>query len=127
VFRSLTFFRLQVKKTAQKHLMHLKVIQQMSNVPRSVGIPPLNDASFDQALTVPSAAAAAAHSPIPMTDDGRINPLAGMGLTDEQYASILQNMVSGQNFGDGMVSEKRPLDDGPDGRDLKRSRFEVLE
>jgi len=35
-------------------------------------------------------------------DDGRINPLAGMGLTDEQYSLILQNIVSGDGFLDGM-------------------------
>ena len=35
-------------------------------------------------------------------DDGRINPLAGMGLTDEQYNLILQNIVSGDGFLDGM-------------------------
>jgi len=35
-------------------------------------------------------------------DEGRINPLAGMGLTDEQYNLILQNIVSGDGFLDGM-------------------------
>jgi len=35
-------------------------------------------------------------------DEGRINPLAGMGLTDEQYSLILQNIVSGDGFLDGM-------------------------
>ena len=35
-------------------------------------------------------------------DEGRINPLAGMGLTDEQYNLILQNIVSGDGFFDGM-------------------------
>jgi hypothetical protein len=37
-------------------------------------------------------------------DEGRINPLAGMGLTDEQYNLILQNIVSGDGFLDGMDS-----------------------
>ena len=31
-------------------------------------------------------------------DDGRINPLAGMGLSDEQYNMILQNLVNGETF-----------------------------
>ena len=35
-------------------------------------------------------------------DEGRINPPAGMGLTDEQYNLILQNIVSGDGFLDGM-------------------------
>ena len=44
-------------------------------------------------------------------DEGRINPLAGMGLTDEQYNLILQNIVSGDGFLDGMdnlVSSSSP-------------------
>lgn len=88
-------------------------------------------------------------------EEGRLNPLAGMGLTDEQYNVILQNIVHGDGFmggmgmvggeagmgagaggmGDGMGSgggggggEKRQLDDGgEDGREGKRSRFEVVE
>ena len=82
---------------AQKHLMHLKVIQTMSRVPRSVGIPPLSDPSFDQAL----AQASAMNVPLAFSlgdDEGKINPLAGMGLTDEQYTLILQNLVNGESF-----------------------------
>ncbi len=68
-------------------------------------------------------------------DEGRINPLAGMGLTDEQYTMILQNLVNGESFMgigmpamDGMLdSGKRALDDNGDGRDGKRGRFEVIE
>ncbi|KAL6300238.1 hypothetical protein BKA93DRAFT_740923 [Sparassis latifolia] len=111
----------------EKHLMHLKVIQTMSKVPRSVGVPPLSDSNFDQALSVASPFA------IPSgEDDGKINPLAGMGLTDEQYSLILQNLVNGESFMgigplEGAGGDKRPLDDAPDGRDGKRSRFEVVE
>ncbi|KAK7694095.1 hypothetical protein QCA50_003671 [Cerrena zonata] len=116
----------------EKHLMHLKVIQTMTKVPRSVGVPPLSDASFDQALVMQastmasnaassstldsntSTAQGSTSSSTPATlsapspnfsfplalgdDDGKINPLAGMGLTDEQYSMILQNLVSGENF-----------------------------
>ncbi|EPQ57751.1 hypothetical protein GLOTRDRAFT_119791 [Gloeophyllum trabeum ATCC 11539] len=117
----------------EKHLMHLKVIQQMSRIPRSVGIPPLSDPSFDQALAMQ---ANSMFQPGQMADeDGKINPLAGMGLTDEQYAMILQSMVNGESFpgipafasGSGSGSEKRGLDEETDGRDPKRSRFEVVE
>jgi osomolarity two-component system response regulator SKN7 len=140
--------------------MHLKVIQQMSKVPRSIGIPPLSDEAFEQAFTSNAAAAAAAAASsarasaegqlVPMgsvmmqgvpgvpDDDGRINPLAGMGLSDEQYATILQNLVNGESFsnitrglGDGIAAvnagEKRGLDDAGDGREGKRSRFELVE
>ena len=66
-------------------------------------------------------------------DEGKINPLAGMGLTDEQYTLILSNLVNGESFqGIDAVhglgeSSKRSLDDPHDGRDPKRSRFEVIE
>lgn len=106
--------------------MHLKVIQTMSKVPRSVGIPPVSDSGFDQALTMQ----------VPLgsigEDDGKINPLAGMGLTDEQYTLILQNLVNGESFmGIGSLegmdgSGKRSLDDVSDGRESKRSRFEEV-
>ncbi|TFK33858.1 hypothetical protein BDQ12DRAFT_669888 [Crucibulum laeve] len=134
----------------EKHLMHLKVIQQMGRVPRPLGVPPLNDAGFEQAITSGAAASGAlipqamqsTNNSYGITDGmenegGRINPLAGMGLTDEQYNQILQNIVNGESFMGGMGlegmgtnisgSEKRPLDDPSDGRDSKRSRFEVIE
>jgi osomolarity two-component system response regulator SKN7 len=134
--------------------MHLKVIQQMSRVPRSVGIPPLSDSSFEQAFTSQAALATASGSGSSSNDnslmlnpaspfnfglgedDGRINPLAGMGLTDEQYNMILQNLVSGESFVSGIgmdadnspvIRHKRTLEDSNDGRDGKRSRFEVIE
>ena len=121
----------------QKHLMHLKVIQTLSRVPRSVGVPPLSDPSFDNALALQAQA-----SMLPLgfslggdDDDGKINPLAGMGLTDEQYTLILQNLVNGESFSGvsslegatGGESSKRSLDDASDGRESKRSRFEVIE
>ena len=148
---------------AQKHLMHLKVIQQMARVPRSVGIPPLSDDALEAAFTSHAAAATAAAAAaaagtggqlVPQNgvmmqgalmgtseDDGRINPLAGMGLTDEQYTVILQNLVNGESFagvarmslGGGAsvtvanVGEKRSLDDASDMREGKRSRFELVE
>ena len=126
----------------EKHLTHLKVIQTLSRVPRSVGVPPLSDPSFDHALAVQ---AAAQQLPLGFAigggedDDGKINPLAGMGLTDEQYTLILQNLVNGESFaglsalegatggGGGGESSKRSLDDAGDGREAKRSRFEVIE
>ncbi|KAI0784340.1 HSF-type DNA-binding-domain-containing protein [Abortiporus biennis] len=113
----------------EKHLMHLKVIQTMSRIPRSVGIPPLSDPQFDQALISSVVAASSssassssltgtsASSPetpatssssgnqnsmqLPLSlreDDGRINPLAGMGLSDEQYVMILGNIMNSESF-----------------------------
>ena len=134
----------------EKHLTHLKVIQTLSRVPRSVGVPPLSDPSFDDALAVQASAAqqAAANGALPLgfslggdDDDGKINPLAGMGLTDEQYTMILQNLVNGESFAGVSALEcqsrgvgvgasgsgKRALDEAGDGREPKRSRFELIE
>ncbi len=125
----------------EKHLTHLKVIQTLSRVPRSVGVPPLSDPSFDNALAI-QANAMQQQQQLPIgfslggeDDDGKINPLAGMGLTDEQYTLILQNLVNGESFSgvsslEGAntgESSKRALDDAGDGREVKRSRFEVIE
>lgn len=87
----------------------------------------------------------------------RINPLAGMGLTDERYQAILKDLVNGDGLMDigvpegltfpnseemnmnlgidvsvglsvGGVAEKRVLDDDGDSmREGKRGRFEVLD
>ena len=126
----------------EKHLTHLKVIQTLSRIPRSVGVPPLSDPSFDNALAVQAGAMQQAQQQLPLgfslggeDDDGKINPLAGMGLTDEQYTLILQNLVNGESFSGvsslegatGGESSKRSLDDASDGRESKRSRFEVIE
>jgi osomolarity two-component system response regulator SKN7 len=128
--------------------MHLKAIQQMARIPRSIGVPPLSDSAFEQALTVQAQASnlMAANggdrqgTPGGSDDEGKINPLAGMGLTDEQYSMILQNLVNGEPFmgisglnpadltGASSSSSKRPLDDGQDQeRSGKRGRFEIVE
>lgn len=147
----------------EKHLMHLKVIQQMSKVPRSLGVPPLSDPSFSEALAVGASqlqrhasssnpgSSSNSSSLHPMLgamsgydDDGRINPLAGMGLSDERYAAILRDIVTQESFsgvgvpegfsfglagalGPGMGGEKRGLDDEGDAREGKRGRFEIIE
>jgi len=101
----------------EKHLMHLKVIGHLNQVPRSLGIPPLNDASFDQALT------------LPMTSVGefdyRPNPLAGMGVSDADYELLVQGIVSD---GLGTPHKRGFLEDDESGsNDMKRQRFEVVE
>ncbi|KAH7889124.1 SKN7, two-component response regulator [Phlebopus sp. FC_14] len=148
----------------EKHLMHLKVIQQMSKIPRSIGVPPLSDSAFTEALMVGAAnsassalsapnanASASTSAPASDTlipsydDDGRINPLAGMGLSDERYHAILRDLVNGENLmgvgvpdgfafgammaagggaGDGVGAGG---DDGDGMREGKRARFEMLD
>ncbi|KAF9646083.1 hypothetical protein BDM02DRAFT_3100448 [Thelephora ganbajun] len=131
-----------------KHLMHLKAIQQQqlnSKVPRSIGIPPMSDPSFENAMTIQAQTQDLSQSlGMSIDDDGKINPFAGMGLTDEQYNQILQRIVSGESFTDitaggmsgsiiGMsgvsVMGKRGLGEVVESVDdrNKRGRFEVLE
>ncbi|KAG6830555.1 hypothetical protein H0H87_007663 [Tephrocybe sp. NHM501043] len=169
----------------EKHLMHLKVIQQQmrgTSVPRSLGAPSLSDSGFETPLASTSNLNASA---LPATTsnndptssstsngnttfanmtsfsitpppvgfdteaDGRINPLVGMGLTDDQYNMILQNLVNTDGFLNGLPlldesgsvrREKRgrESDGGEDGlgmggmgtadevREGKRSRFEEV-
>ena len=159
-------------------------MQQMTVIPRSVGVPPLSDANFEQVLMtnammvqqqqqqqrhsattmaglpvsredatctnplsfpislphqqqqlVPQSQASYASLFAMGEDDERINnPLAGMGLSDDHYNMILQNLVNGERFMgmgmDGVVGGggvKRPIDDGGDERGGKRGRFEVIE
>jgi len=78
---------------------------------------------------------AVTHDADSVDDDGRINPLAGMGLTDDQYTLILQSLVNGDSFVGGVdgvgslvaSGEKRASEESGDGRNPKRSRFEILE
>lgn len=111
----------------------------MAQIPRSVGIPPLSDSAFEQALAVGASNNSLMAAGGSDEHDGRINPLAGMGLTDEQYTMILQNLVNGETFpgvqlppdpvdvGGSVGGSKRGLEDDDDGRNGKRGRFEVLE
>ncbi|KAJ7671004.1 HSF-type DNA-binding-domain-containing protein [Mycena rosella] len=121
----------------EKHLTHLTVIKQKMStsmrVPRQPGIPPLNDVGFDSALQAGASSASSDNALMgyglgsPDAGDGRINVLAGMGLSDEQYNIMLAGIVNGDAFNFG---EKRSLDldeVDSDGREGKRGRFEVVE
>ncbi|KAF7294641.1 Response regulatory domain-containing protein [Mycena indigotica] len=129
----------------EKHLVHLTVIKEKMStsvrIPRQPsGIPPLNDAGFEGALQAGAASMSSSSSSPSLTNynfglsspelnDGRINVLAGMGLSDEQYNIMLAGIVNGDGITFGS-SEKRSLELGdgdPDGPEGKRSRFEVVE
>jgi len=147
----------------EKHLAHLRAIQQMSRIQRPLGVTNLegsSDTSYSQGLPMASSSELLSFVPSggrPNEDDDRINPIAGLGLTDEQYNLIVQDIVNAESFGlglgldegttvngssgssmmrDGMgmmsmamlgIGEKRGLEDPSDGREGKRSRFEVIE
>ena len=70
----------------------------MAQMPRSVGIPPLSDSAFEQVLAVGASNNSLIAAGGSDDTDGRINPLTGMGLMDEQYTMILQNLVNRDTF-----------------------------
>jgi len=140
--------------------MHLKVIQQMSKLPRSISAPMFEQEfmssssmiqstlpsmikpssaigsdtqTMNEPTGVPTGRSSLSFLNFGGAYNGGINLLAGMGLTDDQYTLILQNMVNGESvIDDGMnvvgTSEKRTLQDlSEDGRNRKRSRFETIE
>ncbi|KAJ7460870.1 HSF-type DNA-binding-domain-containing protein [Mycena galericulata] len=121
----------------EKHLTHLTTIKQKIGTSMRIsrpltGTPPLNDAGFESALQA-GAASSQDNSLMgyglggPDGGDGRINVLAGMGLTDEQYNVMLAGIVNGDGFNFSSEKRSRDPDEEPDGRDGKRSRFEVIE
>lgn len=73
----------------QKHLIHLKAIQQMADIPRFVGVPPLSDSGVIDAV------ATGAAQFISTSNTAFIrNPLAGMGFNDDTYRLMLQNYIA---------------------------------
>lgn len=121
-----------VMHVLQKHLIHLKAIQQMGKFPRGIGAA---DTSIEEDPETSLAVQPSMNLPV-VEDSGRIDPLAGMGLTQQQYQLILQGLVHGDNSLSaamngsaslGIASEKRSLEETEDERDVKRGRFEVLE
>jgi osomolarity two-component system response regulator SKN7 len=114
--------------------MHLKAIQQMGKFPRALGAA---DTGIEEDPETSLAVQPSMNPPV-VEDNGRLDPLAGMGLTQQQYQLILQGLVHGDSSlgtaanGAGPASvaiagEKRSLEDAEDERDGKRGRFVVLE
>ena len=106
----------------------------MGRFPRALGAA---DTSIEEDPETSLAVQPSMNPPV-VEDSGRIDPLAGMGLTQQQYQLILQGLVHGDSSlgtavnvaGPGaslIASEKRSLEDAEDERDGKRGRFVVLE
>ena len=113
--------------------MHLKAIQQMGKFPRALGTA---DTTIEEDPETSMAVQPSMNPPV--EDAGRIDPLAGMGLTQQQYQMILHGLVNGDSSlssavngtvgtGVSMGGEKRSLADADDERDGKRGRFEILD
>ena len=102
----------------------------MGKFPRALGAA---DTSIEEDPETSLAVQPSVNPPV-VEDSGRLDPLAGMGLTQQQYQLILQGLVHGDsslgavvNGAGPIASEKRPLEDAEDERDGKRGRFVVLE
>jgi hypothetical protein len=125
--------------------MHLKAMSQMQQIPR--GLPGSDVGQLkevnDNQIFRPEDQGTSFMPPGPSTPFsistfmpgtpglGYINPIAGLGVADEQqYASMLAAMT-GDLFADpsARIGVKRSAQDDPDTEDhpSKRSRFETLE
>ncbi|CEH17686.1 hypothetical response regulator receiver protein [Ceraceosorus bombacis] len=114
----------------EKHLIHLKTVQKMEEIPHSLGLPRMPDDALATVLSATAASAAhfggavdSASSSMPSPwaaimghgpnavsrfqnadtppeekgsddEESTDNPLAGMGFSDEEYISMLQNLVA---------------------------------
>jgi osomolarity two-component system, response regulator SKN7 len=126
----------------QKHLVNFRQIREMGQMPRQIG--PAGTIEEDGETVQPSVNPplfATVAAPLP-EDEGKIDPLLAMGLTDQKYNMILTTMVGlgatmgsviasgsvASAGGSGSAGEKRSMtDDGESDREGKRPRFEVLE
>ncbi|KAL1413353.1 kinase-regulated stress-responsive transcription factor skn7 [Vanrija albida] len=87
------FTKLGLFGILDKHLFHLKAIQLSTEVPR-FGVPPLSDQGIADAV---AAGAAQWQDGTQDIENLGSNPLAGTGLSDDQYALVLQSWI--QNGG----------------------------
>jgi osomolarity two-component system, response regulator SKN7 len=122
----------------EKHLIHLKTVQKMDEIPKALGLPPISGDVMQNVLaaTAASAQSMGSAAPIMTPGDGAnpmaammgngpealrasqdlgsgsgnpnsingngvdengeplVNPLAGMGFSDEEYISMLQNLIA---------------------------------
>ncbi|TIB76760.1 response regulator [Wallemia mellicola] len=168
----------------EKHLLHLKTMQQLCEVPRALGLPPLKDQSISEALqstaqaVIPNQSSGSssssdskntvwqqdqqAQSTAPTSvpngqelnynpatlaaqamtsDDGEtVNPLASMGMSDENYVNMLQGILASGAMDNNSnyqgraspvaiatAAAKRAIDDDSiDSQYKKKTRFEEL-
>ena len=108
----------------EKHLIHLKKIQQMSRTPLSVGVPLISGdpmSSIMQFLPGPSSSSSSSQNE--NTEESGVIPLR-MSSIDEDLQMLFQGTMD--NWGN-MLGKRRSEYDEDDGRDMKRGRFEVVE
>lgn len=131
----------------EKHLIHLKTVQKMDEIPKALGLKPLSEDMVQSVLSATAANAASMNissqstpggssGPLPMAAamgngpessglagmglngasssvnfnpassmDAIENPLSGMGFSDDEYISMLQNLISAGAVSDNSRGE----------------------
>ncbi|UZJ52206.1 hypothetical protein CBS101457_001526 [Exobasidium rhododendri] len=132
----------------EKHLIHLKTVQKMDEIPKALGLPPVSDEVMQNVLSATAASATSVgasgskqdgianpmaammgngpealrlsqsiDSPFSarnpnsigsgedVNDETVVNPLAGMGFSDDEYISMLQNLIAAGAVSDASKGE----------------------
>ncbi|QRW16098.1 HSF-type DNA-binding domain protein [Rhizoctonia solani] len=136
----------------EKHLMHLKQIHQLGQFPRSVSIPPMNDAHMLDYMQHHESGASSSklaynngngnksngmfNNGFSYEDDGdpsKVSPFAALGLSEDSYQMIIGDMMGSQETANGgffgsmpMDGRKRGIDEDGDDGSAKRPRFEEI-
>ena len=93
-----------------RHLVHLKTVQKMDQIPKRLGLPPLSKEALESVLTA-TAASSSTKTPSPSgpgnsaateasatagrdNDAALFNPLSGQGFTDDDFSTMLQSLLA---------------------------------
>lgn len=97
-----------------RHLVHLKTVQKMDQIPKRLGLPPLSKEALESVLTATAASsstktgspsgpgngaatetsATAGRASPPTNDAALFNPLSGQGFTDDDFQTMLQSLLA---------------------------------
>ncbi|KAE8259512.1 hypothetical protein A4X13_0g967 [Tilletia indica] len=114
----------------EKHLIHLKTVSQMEQIPRQLGLPSLPEGALQTMITSAAgltpglsglmhthAGPSSGHQPRLTTtstagggaeeneDDKSMNPLATLGFSDSEYIAMLQNFIASGSVSDSGQGE----------------------
>ncbi|KAK0559052.1 kinase-regulated stress-responsive transcription factor skn7 [Tilletia horrida] len=112
----------------EKHLIHLKTVTQMEQIPRQLGLPSLPEGALQSMISsaaglapglagiVPTPAGPSGNPHLRLTsaqtggdedgdEDGSMNPLASLGFSDTEYIAMLQNFIASGSVTDSSQGE----------------------
>ncbi|GAA97713.1 uncharacterized protein L969DRAFT_97471 [Mixia osmundae IAM 14324] len=96
----------------EKHLIHLKQMQQLADIPRGISV---GEAQIPNGLVS-----------LTGSGDDKNNPFATMGIGESEYLAMLQGLVN-VDSPNPSPSHKRHASDLPTSDDAKRGRFQEIE